>query len=107
MHVTCFVEKARFEPRTLSTKAERYDHCGTRPVVFSSKKLLQSATLARMLLRFRVGVKGPIMVQHTATNLAGDLCRSCQAQHGVSLLHYSEASFLDSSPIVPILSVNA
>jgi hypothetical protein len=31
-HVTCFVEKARFEPRTLGTKAERYDHCATRPV---------------------------------------------------------------------------
>ena len=31
-HVTCFVEKARFEPMTLSTKAERYDHCATRPV---------------------------------------------------------------------------
>ncbi len=26
-HVTCFVEKAGFEPRTLGTKAERYDHC--------------------------------------------------------------------------------
>jgi hypothetical protein len=25
-HVTCFVEKAGFEPRTLGTKAERYDH---------------------------------------------------------------------------------
>jgi hypothetical protein len=25
--------KARFEPRTLGTKAERYDHCATRPVV--------------------------------------------------------------------------
>ena len=24
--------KAWFEPRTLSTKAERYDHCATRPV---------------------------------------------------------------------------
>ena len=31
-HVTCFVEKAGFEPRTLGTKAERYDHCATRPV---------------------------------------------------------------------------
>jgi hypothetical protein len=31
-HVTCFVEKAGFEPRTLGTKVERYDHCGTRPV---------------------------------------------------------------------------
>ncbi len=32
-HVTSFVEKARFETRTLRTKAERYDHCATRPVV--------------------------------------------------------------------------
>jgi hypothetical protein len=31
-HVTCFVEKAGFEPRTLGTKAERYDNCATRPV---------------------------------------------------------------------------
>jgi hypothetical protein len=31
-HVTCFVEKAGFEPRTLGTKAKRYDHCATRPV---------------------------------------------------------------------------
>ncbi len=31
-HVTCFVEKARFEPMTLGTKAERYDHCATRQV---------------------------------------------------------------------------
>ncbi len=31
-HVTCFVEKAGFEPRTLGTKVERYDHCATRPV---------------------------------------------------------------------------
>ncbi len=31
-HVTCFVEKARFEPRTVGTQAERYDHCSTRPV---------------------------------------------------------------------------
>ncbi len=31
-HVTCFVEKDGFEPRTLGTKAERYDHCATRPV---------------------------------------------------------------------------
>ncbi len=31
-HVTCFVEKAGFEPRTLGTKAERHDHCATRPV---------------------------------------------------------------------------
>ena len=28
--VTCFVEKTGFEPRTLGTKAERYDHCATR-----------------------------------------------------------------------------
>jgi hypothetical protein len=26
------VEKAGFEPRTLGTTAERYDHCTTRPV---------------------------------------------------------------------------
>jgi hypothetical protein len=32
-HVTCFVEKALFEPRTLGTKVERYDHCATRPVL--------------------------------------------------------------------------
>ncbi len=32
-HVTCFVEKAGFEPMTLGTKAERYDHCATRQVV--------------------------------------------------------------------------
>ncbi len=31
-HVTCFVEKARFEPRTLGTKVERYDHYATHPV---------------------------------------------------------------------------
>ncbi len=31
-HVTCFVEKAGFEPRTLGTKAESYDNCATRPV---------------------------------------------------------------------------
>ncbi len=33
-HVTCFVEKAGFEPRTLGTdsEAERYDHCATRSV---------------------------------------------------------------------------
>jgi hypothetical protein len=31
-HVTCFVEKAGFEPRTLGTKAECYDHCATSPV---------------------------------------------------------------------------
>jgi hypothetical protein len=31
-HVTCFVEKAGFKPRTLGTKAERYDHCATRQV---------------------------------------------------------------------------
>ncbi len=31
-HATCFVGKAGFEPRTLGTKAERYDHCATRPV---------------------------------------------------------------------------
>ncbi len=32
-HVTCFVEKSGFEPRTFGIKAERYDHCATRPVV--------------------------------------------------------------------------
>ncbi len=32
-HVTCFVEKVGFEPKTLGTKAERYDHCATRPVM--------------------------------------------------------------------------
>ncbi len=52
-HVTCFAEKAWFEPRTLSTKADRYDHCATRPGKFSkyinkknphlSKKILQCA----------------------------------------------------------------
>jgi hypothetical protein len=33
-YVTCIVEKAGFrvEPRTLGTKAERNDHCATRPV---------------------------------------------------------------------------
>ncbi len=31
-HATCFVEKAWFEPRTLGTKAERYNHCATRQV---------------------------------------------------------------------------
>jgi hypothetical protein len=31
-HVTCFVKKAGFEPKTLGTKAERYDYCATRPV---------------------------------------------------------------------------
>jgi hypothetical protein len=31
-YVTCFVEKAWFEPRALGTKAERYDHGATRPV---------------------------------------------------------------------------
>ncbi len=31
-HVTCCVEKQGFEPRTVDTKAERYDHCATRPV---------------------------------------------------------------------------
>jgi hypothetical protein len=30
-HVKCFVEKAGFEPRTLGTKAECYDHWATRP----------------------------------------------------------------------------
>jgi hypothetical protein len=34
-HVTCFVEKAWIEARTLGTKAERYDHCATRPVLAS------------------------------------------------------------------------
>jgi hypothetical protein len=29
-HITRFVEKAGFEPRTLGTKAECYDHCATR-----------------------------------------------------------------------------
>ncbi len=32
-HVTCFVQKAGFEPRTLGTKAERNDRCATRPVM--------------------------------------------------------------------------
>ncbi len=32
-HVPCFVEKSGFEPRTLGTKAERYDHCATRLVI--------------------------------------------------------------------------
>jgi hypothetical protein len=32
-HVSCFLEKAGFEPRTLGTKAERYDHCATRPAI--------------------------------------------------------------------------
>ncbi len=36
-HVTCFVEKAGFEPRTLGTKAERYDHCSTRLVSMPAK----------------------------------------------------------------------
>ncbi len=36
--VTCFVKKAGFEPRTLGTKAERYDHCATRPVDTSPKQ---------------------------------------------------------------------
>jgi hypothetical protein len=40
-HVTCFVEKAGFEPRTLITKAERYDHCATRPVNLLSMQWLQ------------------------------------------------------------------
>ncbi len=34
-HVSCFVEKAGFEPRTLGTKAERYDHCATRMVDYN------------------------------------------------------------------------
>jgi hypothetical protein len=33
-HVTFFVEKAGFEPRTLETKAEHSNHCATRPVVY-------------------------------------------------------------------------
>ncbi len=33
--MTCFVEKAGFEPRTLGTKAERYNHCATRQVVIT------------------------------------------------------------------------
>jgi len=32
-HLTCFQEKAWFEPMTLGAKAERYDHCATRPVL--------------------------------------------------------------------------
>ncbi len=36
-HVTCFVEKAGFESRTLGTKAERYDHCATRLVLRNPK----------------------------------------------------------------------
>ncbi len=28
--LTCFVEKAWFEPKTLDIKAERYEHCSTR-----------------------------------------------------------------------------
>ena len=35
-HVPCFVKKAGCEPRTLVTKAERYDHCTTCPVGSSS-----------------------------------------------------------------------
>jgi hypothetical protein len=31
-NMLCGKKKARFEPRTLGTKAERYDHCATRPV---------------------------------------------------------------------------
>ncbi len=42
-HVTCFVEKAGFEPKTLGTKAERYDHCTTRPVTFYSLLLTLQA----------------------------------------------------------------
>jgi hypothetical protein len=37
-HVTCFVEKAGFEPRTLGTNAERYDHCAARPVMVLVKQ---------------------------------------------------------------------
>ncbi len=33
MNMLKFVEKAGFEPRTLGTKAERYDHCASRPVI--------------------------------------------------------------------------
>ncbi len=36
-HVKCFVGKAGFEPRTLGTKVERYDHCATRQVMLSNK----------------------------------------------------------------------
>ena len=36
-YVKCFVGKAGFEPRTLGTKAERHDHCATRPVLNMSK----------------------------------------------------------------------
>jgi hypothetical protein len=49
-HVTCFVEKVGFEPRSLGTKAERCDHCATRPVVsgfkFSSYRVSIPATRA-------------------------------------------------------------
>jgi hypothetical protein len=52
-HVTCFVEKAGFEPRTLGTKAEHYDHYATRPMGMSYKApaISQPATIATWRLK--------------------------------------------------------
>ncbi len=46
-HVTCFVEKGGFEPRTVGTKAERYDHCATSRVwLLFYKTVISSAAAA-------------------------------------------------------------
>jgi hypothetical protein len=46
-HVTCFVEKVGFEPSTLGTKAERHDHCATRPVAGPGKPAARAAAIRR------------------------------------------------------------
>ncbi len=46
-HVTCFVEKAGFEPKTLGTKAECYDPCATRPVRISFTPVTDACTARR------------------------------------------------------------
>jgi len=38
-----FVEKVGFEPRTLGTKAEHFDHCATRLVELRHNKLMEIA----------------------------------------------------------------
>ncbi len=50
-HVTCFVEKAGFEPRSLGTKAERYNHCATRlvRVLHDFKTAYETNGLERLL----------------------------------------------------------
>jgi hypothetical protein len=71
-------EKAGFEPKTLGTKAERYDHCPTRPVKLSSSSLVRKLRGGFLVCWSRAGHDGvarsrslPVTAGHAQSRRCG------------------------------------